>query len=265
MKPILASASALAMILTATACSDTTDTTDSAAYDTADEAYGTTDRTDPSMTGTDTANMDDRYNADGNVIDTTGTMSNRQAFMLGTDEVLASDLMDAGVQNQAGEQVAKVADVWLGANRSSPVLIIQDDGLTGLGGQRYMASFSEVTMTPTTGQGEEPNVMIQLRGDSIETLPEYEQDGLNDYTLVTEMIGTTAEFTERDDSARIDDLILSTSGEPRYAVVSEGLLSTDQIVIDADNIIRAEGDSDGELVITISEDVFEQAEAYREQ
>lgn len=36
-------------------------------------------------------------------------------------------------------------------------------------------------------------------------------------------------------------------------------------MINADAITRAQGDSEGELVISLTEDVFDRAKAYREQ
>jgi sporulation protein YlmC with PRC-barrel domain len=262
MRPILATASALAMMLSAAACSGASDSDEVAAYDATTDGYQET-RTDG-----DTASTYDRdntmYGDNQNVLAPGADMDARPVFMLASDEVKASKLIGADVANTAGEDFATVSDVWMGENGAAPMLILEEGGIMGVGAQRYSVSFDTVTLTPTSGE-EEPNLVFQTAGDTLENLPEFEENGINEYRLASEMMGKTAEFSLRDESARIDDLIFSTTGEARYAVISPGMLSSNSVVIDADSITRAQGDSDGELVITVSEDVFARAKAYRDR
>lgn len=261
MKPILATASALAMMLSAAACSGASDSNEVAAYDATTDGYET-------RTDAETASTYDRDNTmygDNRNVDIAGAdMDARPAFMLASDEVKASKLIGADVTNVAGEDFATVSDVWMGENGAAPMLILEEGGIMGVGAQRYSVGFDTVTLTPTSGE-DEPNLVFQTAGETLENLPEFEEDGVNEYRLASEMMGKTAEFSLRDESARIDDLIFSTTGEARYAVISPGMLSSNQVVIEADSITRAQGDSDGELVITVSEDVFAQAKAYRDR
>jgi len=260
MKPIFATASALALIFTAAACTGANDSTDRAAYDTQGDAYETRTETSDmaSVQGrTDTVYGDNQTGASASA-DT-----NRDLFTLASDELKASNLIGADVRNTAGDDIAKVADVWLGENGESSMLIVEDGGVLGIGSQRYSVSFDDVTLTPAVDRDEAPNLIFRTAGDSLETLPEFDKNGVNEHRLASEMMGKTADFALRDESARIDDLIINTNGEARYAIISPGLLSSNQVVIDADTITRAEGDSEGELVITLTEDVFAKAKAYR--
>ncbi len=277
MRPILATASALAMMLSAAACSGASHSNEVAAYDATTDGHetrtegdmaSTYDPNDPNRTGTgytDTTNRTGTAFGDNQNVGTAGAeMDARPAFMLALDEVKASKLIGADVRNSAGDDFATVSDVWMGENGAEPMLILEEGGIMGVGARRYTVSFDDVILTPSTGQ-DEPNLVFQTAGETLDNLPEFEENGVNEYRLASEMMGKTADFSLRDESARIDDLIFSTTGEARYAVISPGLLSSNSVVIDADSITRAQGDSDGELVITVSEDVFAQAKAYRDR
>ncbi|MFN3315040.1 MAG: hypothetical protein ACK46Q_16485 [Hyphomonas sp.] len=278
MRPILVTASALAMMLSAAACSGASDANEVAAYDATSDGYetrtegdmaSTYDPNDPNRTGTgytDTTNRTGTAFGDNQNVGTAGAnMDSRPAFMLASDEVKASKLIGADVKNSAGDDFAKVSDVWMGENGADPMLVLEEGGIMGVGAQRYTVSFDQVTVNAATNRNDSPNLVFQTAGDTLENLPQFEENGVNEYRLASEMMGKTAEFSLRDESARIDDLIFTTSGEARYAVISPGMLSSNSVVIDADSITRAQGDSDGELVITVSEDVFAQAKAYRDR
>jgi len=253
MKPILATASALALMLSAAACSGASDANEVAAYDATNDGYETTTERD----------MASVYGDDQTIVTASADEDARLVFMLSSDEVKASKLIGADVKNTAGDDFAKVSDVWMGENGAEPMLILEEGGIMGVGAQRYTVSFDDVTVNTAMNSNDAPNLVFQTAGDTLENLPEFEENGVNDYRLASEMLGKTADFSLSDESARIDDLIFSTTGEARYAVISPGMLSSNSVVIDADAITRAEGDSDGELVITVSEDVFAQAKAYR--
>ncbi|MFN3312227.1 MAG: PRC-barrel domain-containing protein [Hyphomonas sp.] len=262
MRPILVTASALAIMLSAAACSGASDANEVAAYDATSDGYET--RTEGDMASTyDRDNT--MYGDNQNVVTTGAEMDSRPAFMLASDEVKASKLIGADVKNAAGDNYAKVSDVWMGENGAEPMLILEEGGIMGVGAQRYTVSFDQVTVNAATNRNDSPNLVFQTAGDTLENLPQFEENGVNEYRLASEMMGKTADFSLRDESARVDDLIFSTSGEARYAVISPGMLSSNSVVIDADSITRAQGDSDGELVITVSEDVFAQAKAYRDR
>ena len=76
------------------------------------------------------------------------------------------------------------------------------------------------------------------------------------------MIGTTAGVSFSGEPALINDLILTNTGEARYAVISPDLLSINQIVVDANAITVGQGDTDGGLVRDPDAQTFAAAPEY---
>ncbi len=240
MNSLLASASALALLVSASAC-DSADRTDTAGYDTPEviaEAPSTIDAATP-------------------------TAGVREIYMLASGEYEASDLIGAPVHNTAGEEIATISDIWLGENGNAPMLVVRDGGVAGVGGDLRTLAFNAATITPDPdGVGDEPDVIVQYTGDTLSTLPSFEQASMNDYRLASEMIGTNVGLTFSGETGRINDLIMSNTGEARYAVVSADLAGTDQFLVDPDSISVAQGDTDGELVLDLSADAFARAREY---
>lgn len=76
------------------------------------------------------------------------------------------------------------------------------------------------------------------------------------------MIGSTAGVSFSGEPARINDLILTNTGEARYAVISPDLVSISQIVVDANAITVDPGDTDGGLVLDLDAHTFAAAPEY---
>lgn len=142
-----------------------------------------------------------------------------------------------------------------------PVLLVRDGGITGLGGDLRTLNFSAATVSGEAG--DEPDLIIAIAEETLETLPEFEQDDMNDYRLASEVMGVTTAMSFSGDQARVNDLILTNAGELRYAVISPGLVSTNQIVVDADAIQVAQGDGEGEVMIDLDQAAFDAAPMYR--
>jgi len=184
-------------------------------------------------------------------------------YVLASGEHEASDLIGASVHNRSGKEIATVADIWLGANGTAPMIVMRDGGVAGVGGELRTVAYSAATIVadPETS-GEEPNVIVRLTDETLETLPEFEQVNENDFRLASEMIGTMVDVSFSGDAARINDLILTNTGEARYAVIAPDLVSTSQIVVDAGAITVAQGDTDGGLVLDLDAQAFAAALEY---
>ncbi len=248
MKTLLMTAGAFALMASAAACG--------AAYDAND-----TNNSSPEIV---TATPADGMTATNGMADGMATVpATRATYTLASGEREASDLIGASVHNTAGEEIANVADIWLGANGSAPVLVLRDGGVAGVGGTLRTVAYSAATIAadPDT-TGDEPNVTVRLTDATLETLPEFEQATMDDFHLASEMIGTTATISFNDESARINDLILSPEGAARYAVISPDMISTSQIVVDAAAIKLAEGDTDGARMIDLDATAFANALEY---
>ena len=125
-------------------------------------------------------------------------------------------------------------------------------------------SFDEATITPQA-DSDEPEVFVTLAEASLETLPTFEQEEMNDYRLASEMIGSSPALAFNGETVRIADLILTASGEPRYAVVSPSLVSTDLFVVEINAVTLAQGDGgENEIVLDIDAETYNTAPAYRE-
>lgn len=249
MKTLLATASASVLLLAAAACSDADAPYETAGYETNGEQAETVINEDGDIVETADADMD---------VDA----STRAEYTLAEGEMEASDLIGASVHGPAGEEIATVADVFLGTNGMEPVLLVRDGGVSGLGGDLRTLNFAAATMS-ASDDGDEPDVIVQIAEENLETLAEFEQEEMNDFRLASEMMGAVPAISFSGDQARVNDLILTEGGELRYAVISPGLVSTDQIVIDASAIKVAEGDGEGEVVIDIDQAAFDEAPMYR--
>ncbi len=238
MKSLLATASALALLVSAAAC----DSAETAAYDTPQviaENPSTVDDTMPPVEGT------------------------REVYVLASGEFEASDLIGASVHDTAGDEIATISDIWLGENGSAPMLVVRDGGIAGVGGELRTVGFNAATIQPDPDtSGDEPNVIVQYTGETLSTLPAFEQNAVNDYRLASEMLGTNVSMAFTGETGRINDLILTNTGEAKYAVVAADMAGTNQFLVDADAITLAQGDTDGEFVLDVSAETFAQAPEY---
>ena len=103
---------------------------------------------------------------------------------------------------------------------------------------------------------------MDLTEEMLDDLQEFEQNGMNDYRLASELTGTNINLAFNDKDVRVTDLIMKTDGQAKYAVVSDSIVEavTDKrFLIDPSKIMVAQGDSDGEIVIDLSEQEFNSA------
>lgn len=250
MKLLFATASAAALMLSAAACTAETDR--SAGVETRAEMEPIYD---DELTPPEEAAF----------ADASGTAAEvREEYVLASNELEASDLIGAAVIGASGDEIATVADIWLGDSGDTPQLLVRDGGLTGLGGELRMVNFDAATIAPQDGT-DEPEVFVTLAEASLDALPAFEQEEMNDYRLASEMIGSNPTLSFSGETVRIADLILTASGEPRYAVVSPSLVSTDLVVIDMNAVTVAQGDGDeNEVILNVQPQDYETAPTYRE-
>jgi hypothetical protein len=150
MKSLLATAGALALMMSAAACG----------------------AADTDATKINTPEVMAETSVDG---DTTTTTEDRiVTYMLASGEHEASDLIGASVHNPAGEEIATVADIWPGANGLAPMIVVRDGGVAGVGGKLRTLAYSAATIAadPDTS-GDEPDLIVRLTDETRETLPEF--------------------------------------------------------------------------------------------
>ncbi len=246
MKQFLISASAIALVATAAACNQSSEEPITASYET------------PAATTDQDTFADATVPAEVQPVDVV-----HEAYMLGTDEYRASKLIGAPVVNAVGDEVATVADLYFGNDTDAPMVVVRDGGVAGVGGTLHLLAFDKAKISAWTGE-DHPDFQFSVTEDSLDALPEFEQDGMDDYRLASEMIGTNATLAFSDDIARINDLVVGADGKARFALVSDGIVGADQYLVDAEKVTVAEGDTDGGLIINIDADTFTDAKVLRD-
>jgi len=247
MKHLIAPVSAAALMAALAACSG------------ADTPVETANSNSSAYTETSDA---DRVMADGTVDNTalTETVVARPAYVMAAGEFKASDLIGDNIVGADGNTIATVADVLIGKDMSPSHIVFRDGGILGVAGELGTLPFSAVKVK-LDADGE-PTISAALVDESLEGVAEFEQDGLDDYRLASELIGTNAELAVTDTYTRITDLIISSDGSVKHAVVTDGMsgvASADRLVIGFDAITVVQGDSNGEVMVNMTPEQLETA------
>ena len=208
MKPLLFTASAIALMMGAAACTEATSHAETAPQAAAETSAATPDQ----MPDKQAANLKEMTRADIEPV-------KREQFTLASDEILASRLIGSEVLDPAGEEIATVADVWIGEPGDTPKLIVRDGGVAGVGGTLHAIDFEGALIEPVAND-DEPDVRVTYSKASLEGLPEFKQNGVDDYRLASEAMGTTASLSFGDNLARVNDFVMKVDGTPEYAVAS---------------------------------------------
>lgn len=189
-----------------------------------------------------------------------------EAFVPSEDQFEVSDLIGEEIIGADGQSVATVADIMFGQGPADNQIILRDLGIAGqTAGKLVAVPYASFEMK--MDDDNEPYFTASVTEDGIDGMTEFEQDGYNDYRLASEIIGTNAELMEDDTYARVSDLIVTKSGEAKYAVVTDGIagaVTGDRYVVGFDKLMVAQGDSDGELVINLTQADIERAPKYVE-
>ncbi|MEZ5986853.1 MAG: PRC-barrel domain-containing protein [Hyphomonas sp.] len=252
MKPLLITASAVALMMSAAACTEASSHAETVPP-AAETAAATPDQTQDQQA----SDLQDMTRAEIQPV-------KHEAFTMAPDEILASNLIGSDVLNPVGDVIATVADVWIGEAGDTPKLILRDGGVAGVGGTLHAIGFDGAIIEPVA-DSEEPDVRVTYSQASLEGLPVFEQDGLDDFRLASEAMGTTAALTSGDNLARVNDFIMKTDGTPEYVVLSDGLAGMTKYVVDADALTIEQGDGDGTLVIDLDADALAHAKVLPDQ
>jgi len=250
MKHLIAPISAVALMAGLAGCSGADNTVDTAETDTAPYSENTAD--DMNDTSVDTAI-------------TTETELARPAYVMAAGEMKASSLIGDNIIGANGETIATVADVLIGRDMEPGQIVFRDGGVLGIAGELGTLPFSSVSVSMDTDG--EPMISAALVDESLEGVAEFEQDGMDDFRLASELIGTNAELAVPDTYSRITDLIISSDGSVKQAVVTDGLsgaASADRLVIDFDAITVVQGDSEGEVMINKTSEQLKMAPVFKD-
>tara|TARA_R110000796_G_scaffold239962_2_gene360820 strand:- start:864 stop:1577 length:714 start_codon:yes stop_codon:yes gene_type:complete len=196
---------------------------------------------------------------------TTETELDRPVYVMAAGEMKASSLIGDDIIGANGETIATVADILIGRDMGPGQIVFRDGGVLGIAGELGTLPFSSVSVTMDTDG--EPMVSAALVDESLEGVAEFEQDGMDDFRLASELIGTNAELAVADTYSRITDLIISSDGSVKQAVVTDGLsgvTSAERLVIDFDAITVVQGDSEGEVMINKTSEQLKMAPVFND-
>jgi hypothetical protein len=257
MKRLFLTTSAAALMLGAAACSGADTPTQTAQTE--------------SATMTETATYDRDYTSENGMsgdMDIDRDMEDREIeradieraeYTLASGEFLTSELIGEDVTDANGKEVGEVEDVLLASGTMQPMLVIRD----GFAGDLHTVSFDQASIR--FDEENEPEAYMDLTEEMLDDLQEFEQDGLNDYRLASEMTGTNVSLAFNDKDVRITDLIMKSDGQVKYAVVSDGIVDAvteERMLIDPAKILISQGDGDGSMVIDLTEQEYASAMSF---
>jgi sporulation protein YlmC with PRC-barrel domain len=224
MKKLMITAAVSALMFGAAACSNDNDATmDDANY--GDET--TVAETDMS---TDTDDMD---------------MVEVETVYLTSGQLSAGEIVGAEVMGADGEKIATVDDLLMNSDGQVEMVVFRSGDFIDLVGTKGALPYGELNLVMV--EDDEPGFTVSMTEEAIQNVAEFDQDGLNDYSLASELIGTTGEFMNSDESARINDIIVSANGEALYAIIGSPTMVGNDHQLDFSNVML-ETDDDGDDV-----------------
>ena len=242
MKKLMITAAASALMFGAAACSNETEMNE-AAYD------------------TDTAEMAQTDETEGEYAEVDAETPDYETVYLVAGNLSAGEIVGAKVIGANGEDIATVDDLLIGDNGQIETVVFRSGDFVDLAGMKGSLPYSDLDVTMV--EDGEPAFTISMTEENIQNVAEFDQEGLNDYRLVSEMIGTTADFTNSDDSARINDVIVSEDGEALYAIIGDPILGEDRQIGFDMIMVEQNADNNDTIMINASSEDLEMMPVFR--
>ena len=233
MKKLMITAAASALMLGAAACSNDDD------VQMGDATYG--------------SETEQTVEADAPAMDEETTPQEVETVYLTSGELSAGDLIGAEVYGADGEQIATVDDFLINDDGTIQSVIFRSGDFIDLVGTKGALTFDQLDLTMDAEN--DAGFSVSMTEEAIQQVAEFDQDGLNDYRLASEMIGTTADFMNTDESARINDIILTDDGKAVYAIVVDTMMMDDERQLPFDRVmVETEGENDVIVIDASPED-----------
>ena len=247
MKNLMITTAAAALLMGAAACSQAADD-----IELGEANYGESQSAEAANDG-DTENTQmaaseaGQTEVNGNLMDADPEVPSGETgkTYLADSELSASNVIGAKVIGATGEDIATVDDLLINAGGEVESVIFRSGDFIDIAGMKGALPYSAVDLTMSADA--DPRFSIGMTEEAIQEVAEFEQDGLNDYRLASEIMGTTAAFVNSNESVRVRDIILSQDGMVQYAVISDPLILDDMRTIGFDRIQVEQGD--GGLVV----------------
>lgn len=245
MKKLMITAATSALLVGMAACSQSSDD-----IEMGDANYGAPEET-------ETTQMAESETEDRNLMDADPEPlpEGTETVYLADSELSASNLIGAEVLGVDGEKIATVDDLLINASGNVDSVIFRSGDILDIVGTKGALAFDRLDLK-MNAEGE-PRFTIGMTEDAIQSVAEFEQEGLNDYRLASEMMGTNAELMNADESERIKDIIVKQDGSVSYAVIADPMMMDQPRQLAFDRIKIEQGDGGGGIVIDATAEEIE--------
>lgn len=189
----------------------------------------------------------------------------KQVMKFETPKISARELLGEGVIGVNGERIARIDDIVIGADGRADDVVFLSGGVFGLGGKRGALDFDRVSLT--LDHGYDPVVRASLTEDSIKTARAFETKENNDYSLVSEIIGskiTVEGAGPEEEGVVVNDILMSRDGVATHVIVQETAIANigAGLKYALDFNLLAEAQGDGGLVLNLSERALKASPIY---
>lgn len=149
------------------------------------------------------------------------------------NEFSARELLGEPIEGAAGERLARVDDLVIGENgQVQSVIILSGGEFFGLEGKPGLVEFNRATFNIEERAREmgEERVKVSMNQASLDGVRSFDREAINDYTLATDIIGASAQFSNgQAEEATITDLILTRDGKVKHVIVRDAAVPTDRL------------------------------------
>ncbi len=156
---------------------------------------------------------------------------------LGPTDLSAKELLGEtifGMDNPTDtteESIAHIDDLLIGADNKVQSIVYVAGGVGGVGGAKSTIPFNAASISLETEHNDknDPVVRVSMTDDQARAATEFDQAGLNDYRLASEIIGSKVDLASTegdDDDAVVNDLILAKDGSVKDVIIQHSLVGS---------------------------------------
>lgn len=190
---------------------------------------------------------------------------------LGATDVSMKDLIGEQIYGVDGKSIAHVDDVLIGADSRADRIVFVSGGLGGFAGKKGAMEFNNLSLgfkeAATATETNDPLLHLSMTDDQVKNVAEWDQQGLNDYRLASEIIGTKIDLLTvpgGDDDAVVHDLIMSEDGAMKSVIVQRSVVGSvgggDRYAFDYGLLQVEQGD--GGLALDVTEEQLNSASKF---
>lgn len=203
---------------------------------------------------------------------TASTESSASVSYPGATDISAKAFLGEEIYGDAGQSIAHVADILIGAGGSAERIVYRTGGIGGVGGKKSAIAFDMVSIgldEPASATSEnDPLLRLSMTADQMKNAADFNQIGDDDYRLASEILGANIELVslpDQDQNAVVDDLIMAHDGHVKDVIVQHSMIGSvgggDRYAFDFSLLRIEEGDGAG-LALDVTEAQFNGANKF---